>query len=196
MNSFELTRIPEYFGIFGFFVWAISERWFQVSKSQQDRGNKKDKGTFWLISLFWYSAVILSIIDANYTQWTVSDIPMKGIRWFGIPIIIIGLIVRIMARQSLKNQYSALVKTSESHQLITTGIYKNFRHPAYLGSLMLILGIPLSSWSILGLGIALLGGIPLILYRIKIEESFLIEIFGQKYKDYSQNTWKMIPYLW
>jgi len=188
MNSFELTRFPEYFGIFGFVLWAISERWFQLSNSQQDGGDKRDKGTFWLISLFWYLAVILSIIDANYTHWSV-DISMKGFRWLGIPIISGGLILRIMARQTLKKQYSAMIKTSESHELVTTGIYGKLRHPAYLGLVMLILGIPLSSWSMLGLGIALLGGIPVILYRIKLEESFLIEIFGQKYKDYSQHTW-------
>jgi len=196
MNSFELTRIPEYFGIIGFVLWAISERWFQLSKSQQADGYQRDKGTYWLISLFWYLTVILSIIDANYTHWTTIDIPIKGLRWLGIPLITIGIFVRIMARQSLKQQYSAIVKTTENHKLITTGIYRRLRHPAYLGILMLILGIPLSSWSMLGLGIAIMSGIPAILYRIKIEEIFLNKVFGLKYKDYSKDTWKLIPYLW
>jgi protein-S-isoprenylcysteine O-methyltransferase Ste14 len=196
MNSFELTQIPEYFGIIGFVLWAISERWFQLSKSQQEDGYQRDKGTYWLISLFWYLAVILSIIDANYTHWTTIDLPIQGLRWLGIPLIIIGLIVRIMAHLSLKQQYSPMVKTTENHQLITSAIYTRLRHPAYLGLLMLILGIPLSSWSMLGLGIAVIGGIPAILYRIKIEEIFLIEVFGQQYKEYSKDTWKLIPYLW
>jgi len=101
-----------------------------------------------------------------------------------------------MARQTLKKQYSAMVKTSENHQLVTTGIYKKLRHPAYLGLMMLMLGIPLSSWSFVGLGIGIMCGIPAILYRINVEERFLNNIFGQQYKDYSEGTWKVNFYLW
>ena len=196
MNSFELIKIPEYFGIIGFVVWEISEWWFQVSGSHQGGRSQNDQGSFWLISLFWYLAIILSIVDANFMHWTVSKIPICELRWLGIPIIIIGLIVRIMARQTLKKQYSAMVKTSENHQLVTTGIYKKLRHPAYLGLMMLMLGIPLSSWSFVGLGIGIMCGIPAILYRINVEERFLNNIFGQQYKDYSEGTWKVNFYLW
>ena len=124
MNAFSLTKIPEYFGIVGFVLWAISERWFQLSGSQQDGGSRKDKGTFWLLSIFWYLAVILSIVDANYVQWTTSNTPIRELRWLGIPIIVTGLIVRILARLTLKKQYSAMVKTSEHHQMVTTGYSK------------------------------------------------------------------------
>ncbi len=82
--------------------------------------------------------------------------PIEELRWMGIPLIVVGLIVRLVARPTLKKQYSAMVKTSENHQLITTGIYKKLRHPAYLGLMTLMLGIPLSSWSLAGLGIGIL----------------------------------------
>jgi protein-S-isoprenylcysteine O-methyltransferase Ste14 len=193
--NFDFSLLPEHFGLAGFLLWALSERWFQLLKSQQTDGNQRDHGSFLMISLFWYATVIISILDAYYTHWT-TDIPFNELRWFGIPIIAVGLIVRIQARRILKQQYSTFVKTSVNHRLITTGIYAQVRHPAYLGLLLLFLGIPLSSWSLLGLGIAIVGGIPAILYRIKVEERFLVEVFGKQYQEYAESTWKILPTIW
>jgi protein-S-isoprenylcysteine O-methyltransferase Ste14 len=139
-----------------------------------------------MISLFWYAAVIFSILDSQNTHWT-TDTLMKGLRWIGVPLILIGLLTRIQARRTLKQQYSALVKTSASHRLVTCGIYARVRHPAYLGLLLLTIGIPISLWSMLGLGIAIFGGIPAILYRIRLEE---------QYQEYAENTWKILPFIW
>ncbi|MDZ7721816.1 MAG: isoprenylcysteine carboxylmethyltransferase family protein [candidate division KSB1 bacterium] len=36
------------------------------------------------------------------------------------------------------------VETSDTHELVTRGIYKTVRHPAYLGLSCLFIGIPLS----------------------------------------------------
>ena len=193
--DFELSHLPEYFGIAVFLLWALSERWFQLSKSQQAGGKQRDQATFLLISLFWYAAVIISILDAQTLHWTTGT-PLQSLRWAGIPLILSGLIVRILARRTLRQQYSAFVKTSASHCLITTGTYARVRHPAYLGLGLLILGIPISSGSLLGLGIALFGGIPTLLYRIKVEERFLIEIFGEQYQEYARKTSSMLPHIW
>jgi len=81
----------------------------------------------------------------------------------------------------LKKEYSVLVKTSENHQLITIGINNKFRHPAYIGLLMSFVGIPLSLWSWSGLGVGIFCGIPAILYRINVEERFLLGVFGQDF---------------
>ena len=194
MSTFDLTQIPAYFAIAGFVLWALVERWFHMSGQQQGGGEKKDRGSYWLISIAWYGAVILSIIDAFYLHWTPQD--LGWLRWFGIPLVILGLAGRIMARRALGQQYSVRVETSERHQLITQGIYSKLRHPAYFGTLNLLMGIPLSLWSVIGLAIAVLAGIPAILYRIKIEEDALSERFGEAYREYAKNTWRIIPFLW
>jgi protein-S-isoprenylcysteine O-methyltransferase Ste14 len=38
--------------------------------------------------------------------------------------------------------------------------------------------------------------IPCILYRIRIEESMLVERFGDEYRNYRQTSKKLIPYLY
>jgi len=42
----------------------------------------------------------------------------------------------------------------------------------------------------------MLGLIPLMLYRIKIEEKMLIEKFGDEYRQYMEKTKKLIPFIY
>ncbi|MFC1803091.1 hypothetical protein ACFL0D_03885 [Thermoproteota archaeon] len=38
--------------------------------------------------------------------------------------------------------------------------------------------------------------IPFPVYRMNIEEEMLIEEFGEQYKSYIENTWKLVPFLY
>jgi len=42
----------------------------------------------------------------------------------------------------------------------------------------------------------MLGLIPCFLYRIKIEESMLIKKFGDEYREYTEKTKKIIPFIY
>ena len=88
------------------------------------------------------------------------------------------------------------MKTPALPELVTQGINWTLRHPAYLGLLYLFLGIPLSLWSHGGLAITLLGGVPAVIHRIRIEEAALQDWFGDTNLEYGQNTWRIIPYIW
>ncbi|MFQ5712267.1 MAG: methyltransferase family protein [Candidatus Geothermarchaeales archaeon] len=69
------------------------------------------------------------------------------------------------------------------------------RHPAYLGSLLLSPGIPLIFSSFYGF-LLILWIIPCFLYRIRIEESMLLEKFGDEYREYMKETKKIIPFIY
>jgi protein-S-isoprenylcysteine O-methyltransferase Ste14 len=97
---------------------------------------------------------------------------------------------------TLKKQFTYTVTKIENHDLIETGLYKNIRHPGYLGQLIIFIGIStcLSNWlSILLMIIPVLLGY---LHRINIEEKFMVEQMGQKYLDYQKRTKKLIPTIY
>jgi protein-S-isoprenylcysteine O-methyltransferase Ste14 len=97
---------------------------------------------------------------------------------------------------TLKKQFTYTITKIENHELIETGLYKNIRHPGYLGQLIIFLGIStcLSNWlSILLMIIPVLLGY---LNRINIEEKFMVEQMGQKYLDYQKRTKKLIPAIY
>ena len=197
VSGFEVAQIPGYIGVVGFVLWALIERWFHLSRQRQEEaGRERDRGTYWLISLFWYAAILFSIVDAFSLQWTTVDTPLQVLRWIGAPFVLIGLVIRVLARRALGQHYSVRVKTAAEHELIKTGLYGTVRHPAYLGLLCLLIGIPLSMWSLAGLVIALTGGVPAILHRIRVEEAALSDWFGPEWETYAENTWRILPYIW
>lgn len=113
----------------------------------------------------------------------------------GLSLFIIGLSIAIVATCTLKQFYSSTLMTREDHQLITHGIYRFARHPIYLGVLIAIMGVPVYAPSLYGFLIMSLL-IPIILFRIKMEEEMLSEHFGDEYQAYRKTTKKLIPFIY
>jgi protein-S-isoprenylcysteine O-methyltransferase Ste14 len=114
----------------------------------------------------------------------------------GAALVVIGLSIRIQAILTLKQQFTYSVAKVENQTLIETGLYKIIRHPGYLGQLLIFLGISiaLSNWlSILLMMIPVAVGY---LYRIKVEESFLVSQLGAAYLDYQKRTRSIIPMIY
>ena len=138
MLPFEIYHIPEFTGLFAFLVWALIERGFHLAGQKQTGGKGKDQGSYWLISIGWYGSILIAFMDANYIFWTPDDRTVEVLRWAGIPLVLLGLAARYLARRALGKQYSVVVETSVAHQLVTSGIYRVLRHPAYAGLLCLM----------------------------------------------------------
>jgi protein-S-isoprenylcysteine O-methyltransferase Ste14 len=111
----------------------------------------------------------------------------------GMLLIIIGLIIRINSILTLKQHFTYTVTEIENHELIETGLYKNIRHPGYLGQLLIFIGtaISFSNWlSVIFMMIPVLLGY---INRIIVEERFMIKQLGQKYIEYQKRTKRLIP---
>ena len=192
----DFIRLSQYIGLGGFIAWSMIERGFTLSNQQQAEGQRKEGFSFVLINIFWYGAIFFAIADIWWLELSLFNQPFLILRIVGFLFILGGLVLRYSARKALGKQYSVHVETSEEHQLVTTGIFSVIRHPAYLGLLCLLLGIPLSMGSWGSLLIATVGGIPAIIYRISVEEKFLAQWFGEQYKTYKKKTKRLIPYIW
>ena len=113
----------------------------------------------------------------------------------GLILIVSGLALRWSAILTLKNQFTVDVAITEHHRLVTNGIYRTIRHPAYSGSLL----------SFLGMGLVLANYISIVtifipicwafLHRIKIEERVLADNFGAEYRNYRATTKRLIPFV-
>ncbi|MFQ5815184.1 MAG: methyltransferase family protein [Candidatus Hydrothermarchaeaceae archaeon] len=157
----------------------------------------KTKRTDWYFivpaSLIWISAIIVTTWDFVQVQKTIYHFGFINI--IGLSSMLIGVLIRIRARQTLGRYFSYGLRTLGKHKLVKYDIYKYIRHPAYLGSFLFSFGIPLLFSSLYGFLIMLLL-VPFFLYRIKIEENVLIEKFGNKYCEYTKSSKKLIPYIY
>ena len=113
----------------------------------------------------------------------------------GAVLAILGLVIRISSILTLKQHFTYTVTEIENHELIEAGLYKNIRHPGYLGQLIIFTGIAtsMSNWlSVLFMIIPVLSGY---IYRINVEEKFMVRQMGQKYSDYQKRTKRLIPVI-
>ena len=110
-------------------------------------------------------------------------------------MIVLGVIIRFVAIATLRRNFSSRLRIREGHTLVKNGIYHWVRHPAYLGLMLIFLGVPFLFSSVLGFLVMLLV-VPLLLHRIGLEERMLIERFGAEYEEYRKRTKKLIPFLY
>jgi protein-S-isoprenylcysteine O-methyltransferase Ste14 len=181
------------------FAFSVLYGLFEIFMSRRLRNKRNisesgDKGSIWLLIIaisigYWLSFFIASTKIGRIYHWNTFFV-------IGSLLEIIGLIIRVNSILTLKNQFTYSVSRIENHELIETGLYKNLRHPGYLGQLIIFLGISasLSNWlSVLFMIVPVSLGY---LNRIKIEEKFLIEQMGQKYIDYQKRTKRLIPMVY
>lgn len=176
-------RTPRYIGIPK--RKKVSSTLFQIKKA--------DRVFTILGSLVFFSALLVTLWDFVKIQEMACRLTLVNV--VGLGLFLIGVSVRIVARRTLGKYFSSDLKTPLKHELIKHGICKRIRHPAYLGSLLLSIGIPLSFSSLYGF-LLTLGLIPCFLYRMRIEESMLLKKFGEECLKYMKNTKKIIPFVY
>ncbi len=162
---------------------------------------KRYESRFFFVMLFAVLGLglLASYLDPTGTSAGIENRPLSGINialeWVGLVMIVLGVIIRFVAIATLRRNFSSRLRIREGHTLVKNGIYHWVRHPAYLGLMLIFLGVPFLFSSVLGFLVMLLV-VPLLLHRIGLEERMLIERFGAEYEEYRKRTKKLIPFLY
>ena len=116
------------------------------------------------------------------------------IQAISLMLTVLGLVLAIWARVTLGKNWSVTVTFKENHELIVQGPYAFVRHPIYTGILFMFLGTALAVGTVGGL---LSVPILFVSYWIKYrkEEAFMIEHFGEQYREYMRRVRAIIPFV-
>jgi protein-S-isoprenylcysteine O-methyltransferase Ste14 len=140
--------------------------------------------------LLFPAVLVFSAFDHRF-GW--SPVP-TAISLIGDALVAIGLGTTMLV--VIQNRYAASNITVEAGQsVVSSGLYSLVRHPMYLGSLIMMIGIPLaldSAWGLLVLVPTAIG----LVYRIRDEEKLLEqELAG--YREYERKVrCRLLPYVW
>jgi len=112
----------------------------------------------------------------------------------GDALLATGLGIAILV--VIQNRYAAATVTVESGQTVVSGgVYKFVRHPMYVGSLIMMLAIPLALGSYWGL-LFVIPGVLVLVVRILDEEKVLAQGLAG-YTDYTQQVrYRLAPHVW
>jgi protein-S-isoprenylcysteine O-methyltransferase Ste14 len=194
--SFDSLPIPAQTGLAALVLWAIFERLVHAfGLHQRNARDREWLSLFWL-QLSYFGAVLFGLADVFLLRWTVLPAGLSTWQYAGLPLVALGVVLRMASRITLRKQFSGYVQTCPEHKLVTRGVYHWVRHPAYLAFLCLIVGFPVCFGSLAGTAIAVFSGIPALVYRIRIEEAALGKWFGEEYRQYRRRTKALIPFLW
>jgi protein-S-isoprenylcysteine O-methyltransferase Ste14 len=94
----------------------------------------------------------------------------------------------------LRANWSATVTVKQQHELIRSGPYAIVRHPIYSGILLAFIGSALArgQWR----GVLALAIVIVALWRkMRLEERWMSETFGDEYQRYRARTAALIPFL-
>ena len=139
------------------------------------------------------AGLAVSVWDLARRQGSLDILSVQSI--VGLALIVIGFPIVLVAHITLRGFYSSTLVIRKDHQLITHGIYHFTRHPIYLGTIMVFIGLQVFVSSLYGL-LTMSALIPVFLNRIRIEERMLTDEFGDAYRTYKETTSKLIPFIY
>ena len=114
--------------------------------------------------------------------------------WSGTALLALGLAFSVWARIYLGRNWSATVTVKHDHELIRGGPYAWVRHPIYTGVLLGFIGTAIVRGEWRGV-LAVLIVLVALWRKLRLEERFMSETFGDEYRRYREHTAALIPFL-
>jgi protein-S-isoprenylcysteine O-methyltransferase len=176
-------------------IYGLSELYLALTRHSRTQAISRDRRSLMLL----WTIIIVSLWLGIQMVWLLpgATVPYpRGFYLFGFLMFLGGLILRWYSIGYLGRYFTVDVSISTEHKVIDSGPYRYVRHPTYAGALLAFLGLGFcfGNWlSILFMTVPIIAAF---LWRIRIEESALIDALGEDYRAYAQRTKRLIPFVY
>lgn len=167
-----------------FFGKMIVQKKHGIITDKMAKGKVKDR-VFYIELILKITAFILPVVEVISVLTVNSNLIQKV---FGLYFLIVGDAIFGTAIVTMRDSWRAGVAEDEKERkLVTEGIYRFSRNPAFLGFDLVYLGILVMFFNPILLVITL---ISIILMHLQIlnEEKFLEKVYGEEYQNYKKQT--------
>jgi protein-S-isoprenylcysteine O-methyltransferase Ste14 len=160
----------------------------------------KDDSAYGLIGLYFKLTLVFMFVyvflfafaPAVYPYFRpIAQLDMLALKNTGIGLLLLALIWTILAQTHMKNSWRIGIDTHKKTELITTGLFGISRNPVFLGMIVTLLGLFLTTANAFTFVFLLLGYI-LIQIQIRLEEEFLSKEHGQAYLNYKKKVRRLL----
>lgn len=172
--------------------------YFLKMLSQKKKGIKTDqigKGKVGFVKLIEVTMKIsVCLVPVVEIVSIIRDISSGSvaIRIVGVVVSTVGTAIFISAVLTMRDSWRAGVAKDDQTELVTNGIYRFSRNPAFLGFDLLYIGILLIffNWALFAVS-----AFAILMYHLQIvnvEEDFLLDTFGDAYLEYRRTVCRYI----
>ena len=130
-------------------------------------------------------AEIISIILGASAMPNALRLLAAGIGTIGVAVFIISVV-------TMRDNWRAGIAGKDRTSLVTDGIYKISRNPAFVGFDLVYIGILLMFFNWILLFISVFAMIMLHVQIVMVEEPFLLSAFGKEYAEYKNRVCRYI----
>lgn len=140
-----------------------------------------------LMSVATFSVVIIQLLSIFF-DWNIMP---SGARFTGLCIAGIGDIFFLISVTYMKDSWRAGIPEKDKTTLVTDGIYKFSRNPAFVGFDFMYIGILLMFFNI---GTLLFSLFSIVMLHLQIlqEEKYMAKTFGEEYLEYKKKVFRYI----
>jgi protein-S-isoprenylcysteine O-methyltransferase Ste14 len=166
----------------------------EMGKGQNDEINSKGNDipgikTRILHLLTFLTFELLSICFKLYEPLNVFD-------WSMFIMATIGICISYWSYYTLGNYYTFMIGIRKDHHIITDGPYRYFAHPGYFGQYLVIIGcIAFYNFYFVLTFAMFVYFTQMYAKRMRAEEDMLTKKFGDDYKKFVSERWRMVPGL-
>lgn len=140
-----------------------------------------------LMSIATFSVVIIQLLSIFF-DWNIMPF---GARFTGFCIAGIGDIFFLISVTYMKDSWRAGIPEKDKTKLVTDGIYKFSRNPAFVGFDFMYTGVLLMFFNI---GTLLFSLFSIVMLHLQIlqEEKYMAKTFGEEYLEYKKKVFRYI----
>lgn len=181
-----LFVLAVFYGIYFVKMLAQKRRGIRTLQIRQ-RKEKSIQTVELLMSIATLGVVIAQLVSILF-GW--SCLPTNA-RFTGFCTGMLGDLIFLLSVLCMKDSWRAGIPDQEYTELVTSGIYRFSRNPAFLGFDFMYIGVMLMYCNLLTVPLTVFAIVMLHL-QILQEERYLDETFGEAYREYKRHTFRYL----
>jgi protein-S-isoprenylcysteine O-methyltransferase Ste14 len=181
----SLAAITLFYAIYLQRQFALRRRGIRtdrLGKGQKEHRTRVIEVVLLVVSFSMPVAQYASII----TNWGCTVAPV-WLGWVGVAVAFAGVAFFLSAVVAMKENWRAGVDAAQKTELVTRGVYRISRNPAFVGFDLLYIGVAAAFPNPVLIALTLAG---VVVFHLQIleEERFMHSVFGAGYAEYAAKT--------
>ncbi|SHO48109.1 methyltransferase family protein [Anaerocolumna xylanovorans] len=176
-----------------YFLKLSNQKSRGIKTNQLGEGNKLIRTIIIekLLRIFSTVITIVMMISAITNTFLFESLIIRGL---GLMIFGLGTCIFITAMITMQDNWRAGIPDQDKTTMVTSGIYKISRNPAFLGFDLTYIGVSITFGNVVLIIMAVLA-VTLMHLQILEEEEFLEETFGSQYSNYKKRVGRYFIFI-